>query len=687
MEKVNTYQQLNPQNVNTNYNLIACDVGGTFCDFISINKKDKMQISVYKIASTPQDPAQAVEQGLQISNQSWSSFLHGTTIATNMLLERKGAKIILITTEGFSDIIEIGRQNRMELYRPADRPKPLIPRKWRIEAPERISATGEVIRPLDYQLLKEHLLKIPDTDDIQAIAVCLLFSFLNPTHEQQIRNIVREIFPKDTYVALSSEIFPVFREYERTSTTVLDAYVAPTVTYYLQNLKKRLKQFVSKIHIMQSNGGMSTPETLQPAQTLLSGLAGGILGAKYSGEKCQEPNIISLDIGGTSTDVGLIKNLELKVTMDSKINGLPLALPSLSVETVGAGGGSIAYLDRQKLLQVGPQSAGADPGPICYGKGGKQICITDVDLFLGWLSPDNFAGGTVNLYPNLIPKGIEKLANQLDLTPTKLASGIQEIFHNNVAQALRRVSIERGHDPRDFTLVVFGGAGPTHACPIAELLSIPKILIPPYPGIWSAFGLITADFRYDHQISVISSFKDVSRDLLAKHFENLKEKGMKKLLEANFDVKEIKFKRYADLRYYGQSYELRVIYPDPTVLLPDRTLFDHLHEQEYGFFNSKETLELVNIGVIATGIVSQISFPPLPKGGKTNPKKSFLHQREITWNNTSLLVSVYLRENLLANDKLIGPCIIEQDDTTTVVGPKWNITVLENGHLLMRNEE
>ena len=661
--------------------IIGCDVGGTFTDFISIDQDGS--INAFKVQSTANEPALAVEQGLAFTNQLWTTFLHGTTIATNMLLERKGSKILLISTEGFPDIIEIGRQNRINLYRPASRPRPLVSGQMRIEAPERISATGEIIRSLDQQLFRKNLHKVPDKEKIDAIVVCLLFSFLNPIHEQQIQEILKEMFPPAVYIALSSEVLPIFREYERTSTTVLDAYVAPHVKQYLQDLQHRIQTYVNHIYIMQSNGGISLPETLQPVNTLLSGLAGGLLAAQYSGKACHEPDIISLDIGGTSTDVSLLKNYDFQVTTESKIGGFPLALPVLSIETVGAGGGSIVHLDRQGLLQVGPQSAGADPGPVCYGKTGTTICMTDADVYLGWLHPENFAGGKVTIFPELISQPLQQLGEQIKLSNLETAQGIQQIFHNNVAQAILRVSLERGHDPREFTLVVFGGAGSTHACAVAELLSISKILVPPFPGIWSAFGLLTADFKFDHQISIIQSLTNLSEENLTKQFEPLEEKGKIKLLEANFTKEKMLFQRYADMRYKGQSYELRVTYPDDQMLVPDRILFDRLHHQEYGFSNSHEPIEVVNIGVVAIGFVPSISFPEILFGNRENPVEAQLQMREMYWQQQKYSVPIYLRNKLLANDTIQGPCIIEQADTTTIVGINWLVVVKENGHLEM----
>ena len=453
---------------------IACDTGGTFTDFIF---KLNNNFSVLKVPSTPHDPAEAVLTGLQAITEgkhSGRDLIHGMTIAINYLLERKGSETLLLTTSGFRDIIEIGRQNRLYLYKHAVKSRELIPRHLRVEIEERVGANGNLITPLNEEQTRYELEEIKKRQNIQSIAICFLFSFLNPEHELKVKNIAQTIF-SDIPIVTSHEILPIFREYERTMTTVIDAYISPIVFNYLTNLKQA-ERYVNSIHLIQSNGGISSIENLQASQSLMSGLTGGALAAKYSGEVTNEKNIISLDIGGTSTDVALLENLEILTTSYTKLDDqLPIALPIVDVKTVGAGGGSIAYYDKQHILQVGPQSQGSDPGPVCYGRSGDKVCVTDVDLFLGWLNKDNFAGGSLPLYPEKAQQAIKNLSNQNandSITLENLAEGIQKIFHFNVASAIRSVSIEKGYDPREFSLISFGGAGPTHACAIAELLEI-----------------------------------------------------------------------------------------------------------------------------------------------------------------------------------------------------------------------
>lgn len=663
---------------------IACDTGGTFTDFIF---KLDQNFSVLKIPSTPHDPAEAVLTGLQtITNNkpSGRDLIHGMTIAINYLLERKGSETLLLTTDGFRDIIEIGRQNRLHLYKPAIKSRELIPRNMRLEIEERIDSNGHIVTPLNEQKTRLALEEIKKSQNVQSIAICFLFSFLNPEHEIRVKKIAQEIFP-GIPVILSYEILPIFREYERTMTTVIDAYISPIVFKYLTNLKQA-ETYVNSIHLIQSNGGISSIENLQASQSLMSGLTGGVLGAKYSGEVCTEKNIISLDIGGTSTDVALLNNLEILTTSDTKLDDqLPIALPIVDVKTVGAGGGSIAYYDKQHILQVGPQSQGSDPGPACYGRNGDKVCVTDVDLFLGWLNKDNFAGGSLPLYPDKSRKAIQNLSNQQtgdSLTLENLAEGVQKIFHFNVASAIRSVSIEKGYDAREFTLISFGGAGPTHACAIAELLEITKVIIPPYPGCWSAFGLLTADYRYEHSISIVKEYHYCLSHLqyIKDTFSSLEQKGLDKLQKSGLVTIGTTIQRYADIRYKGQSFELRCMYDNSEDLILDRSVFDTIHEQKYGYKIANEELEIVNLGAIVIGQIESIDdnfVLEKPEIQNAIPK------RKLFYNDSWVEVNIYTRDQLEPLKNKEGPFVIEQSDSTVIILPGWDCLPLENNHLLL----
>lgn len=662
---------------------IACDTGGTFTDFIF---KIGEEFSVFKIPSTPSNPAKAVLDGLaRIGKGSHTDrdLIHGMTIGINYLLERKGSQTLLITTKGFKDVIEIGRQNRLHLYKPATKPRELVPRHLRLEAEERIGPDGGIIHSLNEKILLEDLREVKKKYQIQSIAICLLFSFLNTIHEKKVKAIATEIFP-NIPVVVSYEILPIFREYERTITTVIDAYISPIVFNYIKNLESA-KKFVYNINFIQSNGGICSIDNLQASQSLLSGLTGGVLAAKYSGEVCEEKNLISLDIGGTSTDVSLLENLEIQITSTSKLeDDLPLALPVVDVKTVGAGGGSIAYYDTLNLLQVGPQSQGADPGPACYGKGGNKVCMTDVDLVLGWLHAENFAGGSLKLFREKSLEVLMQLAkNQGVKDLDELSEAIQKIFHFNVASAIRSVSVEKGYDPREFTLVSFGGAGPTHCCAIADILEIKKIIIPPFPGVWSAFGLLTADYRYDYSISIVKdySFCQDNHAFLENHFIELEKKGREKLQKSGLSTSEIKIQRYADMRYKGQSFELRYLYQNPGELVPDRSMFDKLHDQKYGYNLPNDELELVNVGVITIGITETIqdTFQQTENVETMEKQKN----RKLYYNGKWIEVPILLKSQLRGQEELVGPLVIEQSDSTIILLPDWNCKVLPTNHLLL----
>ena len=558
----------------------------------------------------------------------------------------------------------------------------LVPRHLRIEAEERIDSSGEVIVSLNESDLIKKLEDVKAKYPIQSIAICLLFSFLNSTHEIKIKEISTKIFPTIPIIS-SHEILPIFREYERTITTVIDAYISPIVFNYIKNLALA-KKYVHNINFIQSNGGISSIDGLQASQSLLSGLTGGVLAGKYSGEVCNKKNIISLDIGGTSTDVALLENLEIQITSSSRLeDDLPIALPVVDVKTVGAGGGSIAYYDTLNLLQVGPQSQGADPGPACYGKGGEKVCVTDVDLALGWLNEKNFAGGTVKLFKEKSVEAIQNLAKGKDFTKVnELANAVQKIFDFNVESEIRSLTVEKGYAPREFTLVSFGGAGPTHCCAIANILEIDKIIIPPFPGCWSAFGLLTADYRYDHSISIVKDYTYCLNNIpfLANHFSQLEKKGLEKLHNSGLENTKIKVERYADIRYKGQSFELRYTYEKETDILPDRTAFDRLHEQKYGYSLPYDELEIVNLGVVTIGMIETIK-------DDFNQEKDIQKEenqiRKLFFNGYWIDSPVIFINNLSNQKDYFGPMIIELIDSTVIILPGWSCKVLFNNHLLL----
>ena len=499
---------------------LGVDTGGTFTDFVWLGENGRYQI--FKQLSTPQDPSEAILNGLKtMAPPETADLVHGSTVATNALLERKGARTALITTKGFADVLAIGRQNRPDIYALVpQKPAPLVPAAWRFEVAERVTASGEVLQPLDLSNLPAIWQQLK-AESVESVAICLLFSFLHPSHEQQIRQFLLEQSPEmQLHISLSSDILPEYREYERTATTVINAYVAPLMTRYLRRLASGVQP--RRLSVMQSNGGIISASKAgeEAARTVLSGPAGGVVGARFVAQQAGFPDIITFDMGGTSSDVALCPG-RLPTTADGEIAGLPLRLPIIDIHTVGAGGGSIARVDAGGALQVGPESAGAFPGPACYGRvkaesdtypPASRSTVTDANLVLGRLDANHFLGGAMQLDETAAWQALVKLAEQMKVPDAETAAwGVIQVANANMERAIRRISVERGYDPRRFTLMPFGGAGPLHACDLAESLQIPRILVPPVPGVLSALGMLVAAPTKDYSRTVmrtVSNWRD-----------------------------------------------------------------------------------------------------------------------------------------------------------------------------------
>ena len=677
---------------------IATDVGGTFTDFIVYNESTG-QVASFKISTTSTDQSQALEDGIkrllnrpEMQEARMRLVVHGTTTATNAVLQRKGAKVALLTTEGFEDVIEIGRQNRPTLYElKVRRTSPLVPRELRKGVKERITVQGHVNVPLsteELESIKEWLLS--KKHEIDAVAISFLFSFFNSTHERLIKDYLTAKLSDQLnfikHVSISSEIHPEFREYERTVATVLDAYVGPVINKYLSRIMQRLRSLSLDVplRIMQSNGGVASVQTViqRPVVTLLSGLAGGVLAGAYSARSLGKKEVITLDLGGTSTDVAVLHDYESVSSKEHQIGGFPLVIPCVDVETVGAGGGSIAWLFEEKILRVGPQSAEADPGPACYGKGGKDPTVTDADVVLGFLNPNNFAGGELKLKPELAKQVIQDLGENMGLNRVEAAQGVLMVFHQNIAHAINRVTLHRGYDPRRHSLVVFGGAGPTHGCFIAEQVGIREVIVPPTPGTWSAFGLITADFRHDKSVSIFKELNDENWDFILEIRQQLEEELSKILRDEGFVDENIELKCFLDCRYEGQSYELKMVHERTSNARKHVEAFHELHQQKYGFFLMHHPIVVVNVHVVAWGKTKTPKFPEIAKKHDQAVSPRFV--REVWWSSMGKQVTpIYHREDLLAGMTMNGPLIIEQDDTTTVVPSGWELRVFGNGHLII----
>lgn len=567
------------------------DTGGTFTDFILF---DGARIRTHKVLSTPDDPSRAVLQGLRELGALDAEIVHGSTVATNAFLERKGARLTLVTTKGFEDLLEIGRQDRGSLYDLNwERPKPLIPRSRRIGVRERVDARGKVLVPLDRAALRR----------IRAgqVAVCFLHSYANPKHEREAGKILKG-------ASLSSEVLPEYREYERLSTTVLNAYVAPAVERYIGKLSRSLRS----VRILASDGGAITPPSAcrRAAQTLLSGPAGGVLAAQSLGFG----KVIAFDMGGTSTDVCLIDGTA-KVTKEGTLGGLPLRVPHFEIHTVGAGGGSIARMDDGGALRVGPESAGASPGPMCYGRGGLKPTVTDANVALGRIDRGRFLGGRMRLKPVSMSR--------------PFAEGIIEVANANMERALRRVSVERGYDPAEFWLVAYGGAGPLHACELAGRLGMKGVVVPRWPGLFSALGMVLADMSVEKSRTVLGGvipWRDLERQALREL------KG--------------KVERFVEARYRGQSHEIR---------LPLKANFDEAHRRLYGF-TRRDPVEIVNAVVRVTATRPKPRVERLGYGGRT-------------WTGS------VDRAALRRGDRVRGPAVISEDNATCWVQRGWTGTV------------
>ncbi len=640
--------------------VLGVDTGGTFTDFILF---DGNKVKCYKTLSTPKDPSIAVINGLKeiTAGSDEKVLIHGSTVATNALLEGKTAKTALVTTQGFEDILEIGRGNRLELYNIFVDSKPvLIPTSLRFSLPERINKDGEIIKPLKDKDIQELINKIKRNKSIESIAVCFLFSYKNPAHEEEIGKRLQEL---DLPISLSSDIVPEYREYERMTTTVVNALVSPIMTYYLTSLENKLHN--TKIRIMQSNGGaISIGKAKRDAiHTILSGPAGGVLGAFEMAKLSGTTHIITFDMGGTSTDVSLC-NGAIQTTSESMINNIPIKVPVIDIHTVGAGGGSIAFIDDGGALNVGPISAGADPGPICYGKG-DQITVTDAHLFLGRLDPEFFLGGHMSLTPESLKDPFDRMAKILDISPAELADGIIHIANHKMEQAIQLISIEKGYDPKGYTLVSFGGAGGLHACELMDALSIPGLIIPKNPGLLSATGMILSNVVKDYSQSILSKTEDISLNELDQQFRKLIDKGVHDLLEEGFSRKEIIVNKSLDMRYMGQSFELNIPFTSHYL-----STFHNLHEQRYNYCSPEKPCETVTIRIKVIGITRKPSIKEQILEG-SDPKRAFIKEKEAIIHGHAYQAKIYNRDKLKSGNHIYGPAIIVEYSSTTVLLPNY----------------
>ncbi len=684
---------------------VTVDTGGTFSDFVFFIEETG-EIAITKVPSTPKEPFQAVMNGVKelidrgVSAKDVSFFSHGTTVGTNALLEEKGARTGLLVTAGFRGIYEVMEQTRG--YGPAtydlffEKPRLLAPPYYTEEIPERVDFRGNALKPIDVEAAREAIKRLKKKG-VESVAVCFLFSFLNPDHELKIKELFAREFP-EARLSLSYEVLPQIREFYRLSTTVINAYIQPVMSSYLSRLESRMRELgvtTPKLYIMQSNGGVSTfkGSAEKPVATVLSGPAGGVIASMGTCERVGINNIITFDMGGTSCDVALIHQGNPVITTQGKINMRPISLPMLDIHTVSAGGGTIARIDAVGGLQVGPDSAGAEPGPVSYDRGGQEITVTDANIVTGVLDPDQFLGGRMKLNKAKADRLLEeKIAKPLKLNLLEAADGVIKIINVKMEEAIKAVSSARGYDIRDFTLVAFGGGGPMHAGRMALDLGIPSVLVPLTPGVHSALGLLMSDVKHDYVRSKLVGLDDLDLAEINQLFAQLIDRAKIDLQGEGFHDSEIKIEPYLDLRYAGQGYELTVPCTMPPLRPEDlklmRQRFDTMHEQNSGHKAESEPVELVSLRVISLGLVPQAKLLPGEVTGrkveeaKTGERKVFFGKEHGT-----LSAQIYSRDLLELGHKLRGPAIVEQLDTTTVIHPEQEAAVDEYRNIIIREKK
>ena len=665
---------------------IGVDTGGTFTDIVVLDESDS-RLHHTKVPSVPASPGKAVLDALEkiesetgVKAESLTGFIHGTTVATNTVLEGKGANTVLLVTRGFRDVLHIVRQDRPSLYHfKVHRPPPFVKRRFRIEVSERLDGHGNVLDPLNEDEVREIAAKIRSLS-IMSVGICFLHSYANPNHERRAAEILRELVP-NVELSLSSDILPEIKEYERMSTTVVNAYVQPVVSRYLIRLEEGLRDsgVTCPVHVMQSNGGLVTFKTAQEncVHTILSGPAGGALSAARLAEKAGLPNAITIDMGGTSADVAVSLGGELNYTTETEIAGHAIQVPAIEIHTVGARGGSIAWIDPGGLLQVGPHSAGADPGPACYCRGGTEATVTDANLVLGRLGPRGLLGGGMGLDLEAGRRAVgERVSRPLGLSIEEAATGIIRIVNATMVQGIRYLSVEKGHDPRDFALIAFGGCGPLHAADLAREMDIPHVLVPPAPGVNSAVGLLMADLRRDYVRTLpldLELLEDADLAGAEEAFSEIEEQARRQMMEEGIPFGSARFVRSIDLRYQGQGSSLNIPFSpngsDQTAAW--RIAVDEFHkryEEVYGYRRSDYPVQLVNVRVVAVGETTKADFQKESLDATGGPSRALVEHRPV-WFEGPVDTPVYDRHRLRPGDRLSGPAIIEQLDSTVLFLP------------------
>ncbi|WP_108485147.1 hydantoinase/oxoprolinase family protein [Oceaniglobus ichthyenteri] len=677
---------------------IGVDSGGTFTD-VCLFDEASGEVAVWKVASTPDDPSRGIAQGVDeaLNNRAVAAtdraaavaYLgHGTTVATNALITGAGARVGLITTKGFRDLLEIGRQKRPDLYDIfAAKPPTLIPRDLRFEVAERMLHTGEVSETLDGDAVRAAARALRE-QGVEAVAICFLYAFINPAHEQAAKAILAEELP-DAFLCASHEIAPEFREFERLSTTTVNAYLGPIMHRYISRLSPRFTDMGLTVppHLTQSNGGVVRFDvaSLTPVRAVLSGPSTGVVAARAIGTKAGFDDIITFDMGGTSSDVALMAGGDVAQTNESTVHGYPIKAPMLDIHTVGAGGGSIASIDSGGLLKVGPESGGADPGPVCYGLGGTRPTVTDANIVLQILNPTHLLDGRMKVRRDLAVEAIGKMADQLGMQLEDTAQGILSVVSANMAKAIRVISVQRGHDPRAYALMAFGGAGPLHAVRLAQELGMAQVIIPRSPGILCAMGLLLTDLRADFSTTRLMPLEEGSLSAINAALADVEQQGQAWFEDEQIAPEARRLTRRLDMRYEGQNHELPIAVPDGVLdaaaIETLKDAFAQAHTRMYGFAVPGEQINCVTFRVEAAGLVHKADLPEQPLGdpdasGAVTGTRKVWYPETRAFSDTAL----YARDKLRPGMEFAGPAIVDQMDTTTLIPPgvRARVDTLDN---------
>lgn len=667
---------------------VSADIGGTFTDLV-FQHAETGRCEAYKVLSTPKNPALAVIDGMDKALPQGAGvafFIHGTTVGLNAVLTRRGAKVALLTTKNYRDVYTIQGNDRGEIFSIHWRkPKPLaaIPDTFTVD--ERISAKGAIETPLDVAEL-DHLVAAVKERGYEAIAICFLFAFKNPAHELAAEAYLRKRLP-DVSITLSHRVSPEWREYARTSTTVMDAYAAPVVRRYLDTLVAQLSDRLpdgGQLHVMESNGGAMTATAASeiPLQTLLSGPVGGTIGGRTLSETTGRPNLICVDMGGTSFDASLIIDGKPSTSNEAELEGLPIQMSVVDIHVIGAGGGSVAW-EEAGAVRVGPQSAGSVPGPACYGRGGTEATVSDANLVLGRLDSANFAGGTMTLDVAKAREAVARLGDRFNLSTEAMAQGIIDIINAKMADAIRTITIRRGIDPRDFALVAYGGAGPAQAVALAEQLDIAEVIVPVMPGAFSAWGMLQTDVRHDFKMTYYGNWDQVDPSDLERQFAGLEADGRDYLRKEGLKDEDISFERLADFRYHGQEYVLTIPIPEGAIdMAAVRRSFDEAYDRQYGHSSPDYRVEVANLRVAALGRLKRpaIADPLVMPQGPTRSRKVYFGGKE---HDTAIVE----RSGIPIGVVVAGPAIIEEATATTLVPDNWQAEVIAGGHMTLKRKE